>query len=293
VVRLKTKVVLASLLTLIAVALLVLLVPTGEVPVLSPKGVVGAKQRDLIIYATCLMGIVIIPVFVFTAIVVWRYRATRTKSPYEPDWDRSNLIEAIWWGVPFVIVIFLSILAWKSSYDLDPFKPLESDEESLTVQVVALNWKWLFIYPEQKIATINYLQIPEKRPIQFEITGDAPMNSFWIPALGGQIFAMSGMKTVLNLISNEVGSYQGRSANLSGTGFSGMNFAVVASTQADFDRWVDLVQKSPDQLDRDKYQQLLVPSEYDPVAGYTLSDENLFDWIIMRFMMPVDQMEGH
>lgn len=250
------------------------------------------KQRDLIVYATCLMAIVIIPVFAFVVVVVVRYRASHRTSRYDPDWDHSHAIETVWWSVPFAIVIFLAILAWKSSYALDPFKPLESEKEALTIQVVALNWKWLFIYPEQKIATINYIQFPEKTPIRFEITGDAPMNSFWIPALGGQIFAMSGMETVLYLISDEIGAYQGRSANLSGRGFAGMNFTVIASSEPDFDRWVESVRGSPNSLDQEEYLKLVEPSEYNPVAGYTLKEENLFQWIIMRFMMPPNEMEG-
>ena len=154
------------------------------------------------------------------------------------------------------------------------------------IQVVALNWKWLFLYPEYGIATVNFVQFPENTPINFEITSDAPMNSFWIPQLGGQIYAMPAMRSKLHLIASEVGSFRGVSANISGRGFSGMNFTAKSSSEEDFNQWVKWVKKSPKRLDMDAYDQLLKPSEYHPVEYFLLMQGDLFDRILMKYMSP-------
>ncbi len=161
--------------------------------------------------------------------------------------------------------------------------------------MVALQWKWLFIYPEQKIATVNFFHFPEQTPINFEITSDAPMNSLWIPQLGGQIYAMPGMRTKLHLIADEPGAFRGSSANLSGEGFAGMHFVATSSTQADFDEWVHSQKQKEKFLDRSSYKQLAKPSENNPEATYLLKDNDLFDQIIMKYMMPMpsdSEMDG-
>ncbi len=262
----------------------------AKVDVLNPKGWVALKQRDLIIFSTLMMLIVVIPVFILTFVFLWRYREGNEKAKYNPDWNHSHLAESIWWGIPCLIILVLSIICWKSTYQLDPFKPLETGKKPVKIQVVALQWKWLFIYPEQQIATVNFFQIPEQRPIHFEITSDAPMNSFWIPQLAGQVFAMSGMRTKLHLIADEVGEFRGCSANISGKGFSGMHFIAKASTEADFDGWVQEVAGAPGQLGWAEYTQLAKPSEDDPVALYRLTDGDLFDQIIMKYMAPMKEM---
>ena len=160
------------------------------------------------------------------------------KAKHAPDWEHNYIAEYCWWGVPIVIIVILAVTTWKSSHDLNPFKPIESEKKPLAIQVVALHWKWLFIYPEQGIATVNFVQFPEKTPINFEITSDAPMNSFWIPQLGGQIYAMPAMRSKLHLIANEIGSFRGVSANISGKGFAGMTFTAKSSSEEDFDAWV-------------------------------------------------------
>lgn len=257
------------------------------VAMLNPKGIIALKELNLMMISTLLMLIVVIPVLIMTIVFAWKYRAGQSQSVYQPDYDSSYVAEAVWWGVPLIIVIILSWITWVSTHELDPFKPLESEKKPLTVQVVALNWKWLFIYPEQNIATINYLQIPEKTPIHFELTADAPMNSFWIPQLGGQIYAMPGMRTELFLMADEQGSYRGSSSNISGKGFAGMVFTTQVTTEEEFNSWAQEIAQTPKILDLKQYQTLALPSEYDPKAFFSLKDHQLFNQIFMKNMMPM------
>lgn len=275
----KFKFALFTLLCLLGIFLLLYFLRGKEIAVLNPAGEIALKQRDLIYLSTLLMLIVVIPVFAIAIFVAWKYRASNKKAKYTPDWDFHLLAESIWWGFPLIIIAALSVVTWKSSHELDPFKSLESDVKPLTIQVVALQWKWLFIYPEQKIATINYLQFPEKTPLHFEITSDAPMNAFWIPRLGGQIYAMRGMKTQLHLIANETGTFRGSSANLSGEGFAGMFFNAEATTNSDFEAWVKSVRKSSPPLN---YDQVAEPSSYVPATTYQLDNHELFDIILRK-----------
>jgi cytochrome o ubiquinol oxidase subunit 2 len=259
---------------------------SGHLIVLNPKGWVGQQECDLMGAATQLMLVVVIPVILLTLFIAWRYREGNAKAAYTPDWDFSWMLEAIWWAIPCVIIALLSVMTWKSTLALDPYKPLDSDKKPLTVQVVALQWKWLFIYPEQKIATVNSFQIPAGRPIHFEITSEAPMNSFWIPELGGQIYGMPGMKTELYLVANEKGSYRGWSANISGEKFASMTFTAKATSEADFDSWVESMQHSSSALGWEEYALLLKPGTQTPIEAYTLKEEGLFDWAIMKYMTP-------
>lgn len=254
-----------------------------NIEVLNPKGIIAAKQRDLIWTATWLMLLVVVPVLVMTLAFAWRYRASNTKAKYSPEWSHSHFAEALWWGIPCIIIVALAIITWTSSHELYPFKPLESDKKPLKIQVVALQWKWLFIYPEQGIATVNLVQFPERTPIDFEITADAPMNSFWIPQLGGQIYAMAAMRTKLHLMASEPGEFRGCSANISGTGFAGMTFVAKASSEQEFDSWVQSA-KSQGVLGGAEYAELARPSESNPVALYSLGEPQLFEQIIMKYM---------
>lgn len=283
----KTFIVILSLLLAAgAIALLGLYISTHNIAVLQPKGLISSKENDLIITCSLLMLTVVIPVLVLTFIFAWRYRESGTKGKHTPDWEHNYIAEMCWWGVPFVIILILAIITWKSSHELDPFRPLSEEKKAIKIQAVALNWKWLFIYPEQGIATINLVQFPEKTPINFEITADAPMNSFWIPQLGGQIYAMPAMRSKLHLMANEEGSFEGRSSNISGKGFSGMIFTAKSSSESDFEEWVDQVKSSGKDLDWQSYRSLVEPSEYDPVSYYVLEDRDLFDQIIMNYMTP-------
>lgn len=253
--------------------------------VLNAKGLIGVKQQKLFLISSALMLLIIVPVFFISIYVTWKYRASNRTAKYEPDWDQSILAETIWWGVPFIIIVVLSVLTWKSSHELDPFRPIDSKEKPINIQVVALQWKWLFIYPEQQIATVNYIRIPEKRPINFVITSDAPMNSFWIPQLGGQIYAMSGMRSQLHLIADEKGVYRGSSAHLSGSGFAAMNFIVESTSQDDFDQWAASTNESSSSLSYEDYKSLAKPSEEKQIF-YRLKDQDLFDRIVAKYMTP-------
>jgi cytochrome o ubiquinol oxidase subunit 2 len=282
----KIKITLGVLFALVVLLGSVWYVCTLDIAVLNPKGWIGMRQRDLLVTATLLMLVIVVPVFVLTCYIAWKYRASNKKAEYKPDWDNNHLFETIWWGFPFAIVLVLSIITWKSCHELDPYKPLVSDVKPLKIQVVALDWKWLFIYPEQKIATVNFVQFPVAVPLNFEITSDAPMNSFWIPQLGGQVYAMSGMRSKLHLIADHRGDFRGSSANISGKGFAGMTFVAKVSSQAEFDEWVQGVKQSSNSLGLEEYNKLAMPTIDHPVESYVLKGENLFDWVVMKYMAP-------
>ncbi len=279
--------ILLALLTFICAALLYLFIANiDSMAILSPRGEIADKQRNLIILTTLMSVLIIVPVFFMTFYFVWKYREGNKKAKYQPDWDHSVLAETIWWTVPLIMILILAGITWKTSHDLDPFKPINSSTNSLTIQVVALDWKWLFIYPDQQIASLNYVQFPERTPIKFEITADAPMNSFWIPRLGGQIYAMTGMSTQLNLMADSTGTYRGSSANISGRGFAGMNFEAKSTTRLDFDSWVNRVKQSDNSLTLNQYKILSLPSENNSPATFSYVDPHLYDSVIMKYMTP-------
>ncbi len=277
---------LVALLVLGFIALSAWYMSTHYIAVLDPKGMIGQKERDLIVTSSILMLIVVIPVFVFTLLFAWRYRANNTKAKHTPDWEHNYIAEYCWWGVPLIIIIVLALLTWRSSHELNPFKPLVSDKKPISIQVIALEWKWLFLYPEQGIATVNFIQFPENTPLNFEITSDAPMNSFWIPALGGQIYAMPAMRSKLHLIANKKGVFRGSSSNISGEGFAGMVFTAKSISQEDFDSWVNDVHSSSPPLTMDLYKELAKPSSYDPPHYYVLEESDLFEKVMMKYMHP-------
>jgi cytochrome o ubiquinol oxidase subunit II len=289
----KAKLLLAMVVTVCVVSGIAAYLSTANIDVLNPKGTIASQEKDLIVKSVLLMALVVIPVYILTFAIAWKYREGNKKAKYSPDWDHSPALETIWWAVPTILILVLSVMTWSSSHSLDPFKPLVSNKKPLTVQVVALQWKWLFIYPEQHIASVNMLEMPVDRPVNFQITADAPMNSFWIPSLGGQIYAMSGMSTKLHLMASETGEYNGSSANISGRGFAGMNFIARATSQADFDNWVSSNQKILEQLDLAAYTKLSAPSENNAVSFYTVPENNLYDYIIAKFLVPKDQLPGY
>jgi cytochrome o ubiquinol oxidase subunit 2 len=263
-----------------------------SIPVLEPRGPIAQKERQLIIITLLLSLIVVVPVFSLLGIFAWKYREGNTKAKYSPDLDHSRVAETIWWLVPSALILVIAVIAWNSSHQLDPFKSLSSATQPITIQVVALDWKWLFIYPQQNIATVNLVQFPRQTPVNFEITADAPMNSFWIPQLGGQIYAMPGMSTQLHLMANTDGSFHGSSANISGQGFAGMAFTAKASSMADFKQWVKSVKHSPTRLSQDAYNKLAAPSVSNPVAYYASSAAGLYDNVIIKYMGPMANMQG-
>lgn len=248
------------------------------------KGQIGIEQRNLIITATLLMLIVVVPVIFMTILFAWRYRSSNKDATYAPEWAHSHKIEAIVWGVPCVIVIVLAVITWKTTHSLDPYKPIESENKPLVVEVVSLDWKWLFIYPEQGIATVNELYIPENTPVSFQITSQSVMNTFFIPQLGGMVYAMGGMRTQLHLIANEPGEFFGLSGNYSGHGFTGMKFAVHATSNEEFEQWVAKAKQSPNTLDfNDRYQMLAKASENNPVE-YFNAQPGLFRQILGQYI---------
>ncbi|WP_269619660.1 ubiquinol oxidase subunit II [Zhongshania sp. BJYM1] len=259
--------------------------------VMSPSGDIAAQQANLIVWATILMLIVVVPVIVLTLLFAWRYRSSNKDATYTPNWDHSTSLELVIWAAPLAIIIALGALTWVSTHQLDPYRPLDrisknkpvpEGVEPLVVEVVAMDWKWLFFYPEQGIAVVNQLAAPVDRPIKFKITSTTMMNSFYIPALAGQIYAMGGMETQLNAVINEVGSYDGFSANYSGEGFSHMRFKFLGMTEANFDDWVANVKTNGDELSRTVYKVLEKPSEKNPVHYYSSVAPELYDAILNR-----------
>ncbi len=262
----------------------VVLLAGCHIELLSPKGDIGAQEKTLILVALGVMLLVVIPVILLTLFFAWRYRASNTKATYSPKWAHSTKIEVIVWSIPCVIVVFLSVLIWGTTHSLDPYKPLKSDVAPVNVEVVALNWKWLFIYPDYGIATVNHLAIPVNTPIAFKLTAESIMNSFFIPQLGSQVYAMAGMQTQLHLIADTPGVYHGLSSAYSGAGFSDMHFDTVATSEQDFERWIQEVRHSPQQLTAETYKELEKSSIKNSVALYAHVDDGLFNNIVHRYM---------
>ena len=248
---------------------------------LDPKGPIGSEERSIILTATVLMLIVVVPVIALTLFFAWRYRASNEKAEYRPNWSHSNTIEAVVWLIPCTIIATLAVIAWRTSHSLDPYRPLASKVAPIRIDAVALDWKWLFIYPDQKVATVNEVAFPTNVPVEFHITSATVMNAFFIPQLGSQIYAMAGMQTQLHLLASAPGTYQGLSSNYSGDGFSGMTFkAIAVPSRQGFDAWLAKVRASQQTLGGTAYARLAEPSENDPVAYYSQVQPNLFADIV-------------
>jgi cytochrome o ubiquinol oxidase subunit 2 len=263
--------------------------------VLSPSGDIAQQQRNILLESTALMLLIVIPVMALIVYIAWHYRQTNDKARYEPEWSHSIHLELIIWSVPLLIVICIGAITWASTHLLDPYRPLgriaydrpvPDDAKTLQVDVVALDWKWLFIYPQYGVATVNELAAPVDRPIHFHITSSSVMNSFYVPALAGQIYAMPAMQTQLRAVINHPGRFDGFSANYSGSGFSGMRFAFLGLNDADFDQWVAKAKKEGATLDRAAYMQLEKPTENVPVSRYNNVDPTLFRAIINLCVEP-------
>jgi len=253
------------------------------IAVLEPAGPIAAGERQLMIFAFVMMLFIVIPVFVIAFGFAWRYRESNTKATYTPDWDNNRAAEITWWLIPTALIVVLAVATWHGTYKYDPYKPLASADKTLTVQVVALDWRWLFIYPEQQIASVNELHIPVNTAVQFDITADAPMNSFWIPQLGGQIYAMPGMGTKLHLQADKTGSFYGSSANISGEGFANMKFMTKATSKADFSSWAKQAAKQ-EPLTKTTYDKLAKQSLDTKVYTFSKPTNGLYDTIINKYM---------
>ncbi len=256
-------------------------------PVLQPAGTIAQQEYILILITVGLGVFVVIPVFILLFWIAIRYRASNKKAKYDPNFASHHGFEALWWGIPCAIILVLAIITSIATHALDPYKPLESNVKPVEVQVVALEWKWLFIYPDKGVATVNYLNIPEKTPINLTITADAPMNSLWIPALTGQVYAMNGMSTKLHFMADGTGTYNGSTANISGEGYADMTFKVHSLSSADFEKWAKESSQSPTPLSTASYKELAKPAKSD-TATYMLADTTLYNQIIDKYMAPAN-----
>jgi cytochrome o ubiquinol oxidase subunit II len=255
--------------------------------VLDPKGPVAAAERLIMLNSTGIMLAIVIPTMLATLGVAWWFRASNERARYRPDFAYSGRLELLVWSIPIMTILLVGGVAWLSSYDLDPPKAIASAEKPVRVQVVALDWKWLFIYPDEGIATVNQLTVPVGAPISFELTSSGVMNSFFVPQLGGQIYTMSGMVTRLHLRADHAGTYRGMSANYSGAGFSDMYFNVNAVPAEKFAQWVAETRISGPVLDAQSYAELAKPSQAVAPFTYRAVAPNLFNGILSTGMQPV------
>ncbi|WP_168599581.1 ubiquinol oxidase subunit II [Rhizobium sp. SG741] len=302
---------LAKIFSRLFVLPLILLLSGCNMVVMTPSGDIAVQQRNLIIVSVVLMLVIIIPVIFLTLFFAWKYRQSNKEAAYEPDWHHSTRLELVIWSAPLAIIIALGAVTWISTHQLDPYRPLDriaadkpisADVKPLTVEVVALDWKWLFFYPDYGIATVNEMAAPVDRPINFKITASSVMNSFFIPALAGQIYAMPGMETKLHAVINHPGEFQGLSANYSGAGFSHMRFKFHGLNQADFDQWIQKAKSQGTALGRPEYLSLAQPSERNPVQYFNAVDDGLYNAILnmcadpskmcMSEMMHIDAKGG-
>ncbi len=273
---------------LIFLSLLVLIIATNlrnaDVALLDPKGLIATEQYNLFLISSALLLLIAVPTIFIFYYVAWKYRETNDKVTHETEsQDGRGFMFGIW-AIPVVFLVVLGGIMWTSTHRLEPQKAIASNVEPVTVQVVAMRWKWLFIYPEQKIATVNFVQIPTDTPIRFELTADeVSMSSFWIPHLGGQLYAMTGHVNPLNLMAEKPGDYPGSSAELNGHGFAGMKFIARASSPAVYESWVKDVQLNSGILQAEDYEELLQPSENNLVTFYNLEDPNLYDKVVMKY----------
>ncbi|MBA2368788.1 MAG: COX aromatic rich motif-containing protein [Candidatus Protochlamydia sp.] len=283
----KKKFLLGMLAIVLAVIAIAIKLSDERTLVFHPKGLIAQQEYALIVTNVLLMLLIIVPTYILLFWVVYKYCIKQDNNDYDPEHTFGVAGEVAMWGFPSIIVAIMSVVTWYATHELDPYKPLESDVKPLTVQVVALDWKWLFIYPEQGIATLNFLHIPEKTPIHFRLTADgAPMNSFWIPQLSGQIYSMAGMSTQLHIMADGPGEYAGRAVEINGEGYSDMTFSARSTSAIDFENWIGQVKKSSDHLTEAVYEDLVKPSINKSTILFSEVEENLYHKIIHKYMNP-------
>jgi cytochrome o ubiquinol oxidase subunit II len=275
---------------------------TGALPLagcnlvlLNPAGDVALQERNVLIASTALMLLIIVPVMALIALFAWRYRRSNTQAAYAPDWHHSTALEVAIWAAPLTIIVALGALTWTSTHVLDPYRPISRTApghavtaavKPLRIEAVALDWKWLFIYPDLGIATVNEAAAPVDQPLAFDLTSSSMMNTFDVPALAGMVYTMPGMKTELHAVFNRPGVYTGMSGNYTGRGFSDMHYPFHAMSQADFDRWVAKVKSSGGALEQGSYLQLAKPSEREPVRYYASVQPDLFNRVVNECVAP-------
>ena len=257
--------------------------------VIDPKGPIAAAEWLLTINATEIMLVVVVPVILATLGFAWWYRSSNPRATRDPTWAYQGSIEFVTWSIPALIVILLAGVTWISAHQLDPRAPISADAKPLQVDVVSLDWKWLFIYPDQRIAAVNELVVPAGTPVNFRLTSATVMNAFFVPQLGSQIYAMTGMTTHLNLLADKPGDYQGLAANFNGDGFSDMRFVVTAVAGGDFESWVAKVRGAGSALDDPAYAQLTKPSKAVPPTTYRSVDPSLFERIVDQTALNPDK----
>src|ERR1700678_87580 len=260
--------------------------------VLDPQGPVGKAERVILYDSTAIMLAVIVPVIVLTLVFAWWFRARNSQAHYRPDWEYSGRIEMIIWSIPALIILFLGGIAWTGSHDLDPPAPLAESTAPLDIEVVSLDWRWLFIYPKEGIASLNRLVVPAGVPLRFRLTSTTVMNSFFVPQLGSQIYAMPNMVTRLNLEADQPGTFEGLSAQFSGDGFSDMRFDLVSTEPAAFQDWVNATKAQGGVLDAKTFEELDRPAKADGAQTYAQVSEGLFDKISLRSMAAVSPPRG-
>jgi cytochrome o ubiquinol oxidase subunit 2 len=248
--------------------------------VLDPQGPIGAAERTILLNATAIMLAVVVPVIILTLTFAWWFRSGNRSARYLPDWSYSGRIEVIVWSIPALVVMFLGGIAWIGSHDLDPHRPIAGSVSPINIQVVSMDWKWLFIYPDQGVASVNRLVVPANTPIRFQLTSESVMNSFFVPQLGSQIYTMARMTTHLNLQADQPGRYRGLSAQFSGAGFSDMHFEVVAMPSASFEQWVTDTRGGSKRLDQAAYTALAQPGLAAEPVAYGSIAAHLFDAVV-------------
>ena len=266
---------------------------SGGLGLLDPAGPVAAGEKTILLNSLAIMLAIVIPTILITLAFAWWFRAGNTKAEYKPDWSYSGKLELLVWSVPMLIIIFLGGITWIGSHALDPSKPLESKVRPITVQVIAMDWKWLFIYPEQGVASVNRLVIPVGTPVQFQITSATVMNSFFIPQLGSQIYAMSGMNAKLNLMADRPGRFEGLSAHYSGAGFANMRFAVDSVPAAQFQGFVAQAKTGGPVLDGPAYLELGAAQGNVAPMTYRAVYPGLFQAAVKQAGAPVHETTKH
>jgi len=279
------------LIGLSSLCVVVILGGCSQMLLIDPKGPIGDAERFVIIAAFVLMLTVVIPVLVMVFWFSRRYRASNTKAIYTPKWSYSGKIDLAIWLVPVAIVTALGFLAWRETHQLDPYKPIEPGIKPIRIEVVSLDWKWLFIYPDHDIATVNQIVFPAKIPLSFRITSETVLTSFFIPQLGSQIYAMPGRQTRLHLMAAEPGTYAGHNQQFSGRGYADMHFKAIVTSREQFEAWVQKTKKLPEKLDPAHYEKLAKPSVDSTVMYFSSVKPGLFDHILRKYM-PIGANSG-